>query len=167
MQVTVASKVKLTAQALHFSGAFANTGPMPPVAEQKTSYTVLWTASNSSNTIGNASVAAVLPPNVTFIAAQNGSGITYNAGSRTVTWDLGDLKAGVGYSSTARTGAFQVALLPSAPQVGLSPALTGAATLTGQDRFAQVTVSATAEAPTTALQGDTGFQIGMGAVAPK
>ncbi len=164
-QVTVASAVKLTAQATHFSGAFQNQGPMPPRAEQQTSYTIVWTVSNSSNTIGNATVAAVLPPYVTFVQAQ--SGVTYDAGSRTVTWALGELKANVGYSTAARSAAFQVTLLPSSSQVGLSPNLTGAATLSGQDRFAQVAVQTTAAAPTTALQGDLGFQTGMGAVGAK
>ncbi|MDO8518490.1 MAG: hypothetical protein Q7S26_04350 [bacterium] len=166
-QVMLTSAVKLTAQAQHFSGAFANQGPMPPKPEQNTSYAVLWTVSNSSNTIGGATVAAVLPPYVTFVAAQSGSGITYNSGSRTVTWNVGDLKAGVGYTSVARLGAFQVTLLPSTSQIGSSPALTGVATLSGQDRFAQVTVSATADAPTTALVGDTGFTTGMEKVVPK
>ncbi len=164
-QVTLASAVKLLAQATHFSGAFQNQGPMPPRAEQNTTYTVLWTVSNSSNTIGNATVAAVLPPYVTFVQAQ--SGVTYDSGSRTVTWALGELKANVGYSTAARSATFQVSILPSSSQVGLSPNLTGAATLSGQDRFAQVAVQTTASAPTTALQADSGFQTGMGAVAPK
>ena len=115
----------------------------------------------------NEIVAAVLPPYVDFVTAQSGSGVTYDSGSRTITWNLGDLKPGLGYSAAARIGAFQLKILPSATQVGFSPALTGTATLNGQDRFAQVAVQATADAPTTLLVGDTGFQVGMEKVAPK
>lgn len=165
-QVTLASAAVLGAQALHFTGPFTNPGPMPPRAEVSTSYTILWTVKNSSNTLANTSVSAVLPPYVSFAAAQAGSGITYDAGSRTVRWDLGDLKAGVGYSTAARTGAFQVTFTPSASQAGFSPTLTGTAALQGTDRFAQVAVSATAEAPTIKLN-EAGFAPGMDIVAPK
>lgn len=166
-QAVVSSSVALLAQALHFSGPFTNTGPMPPVAEQPTSYAIVWTVNNSSNSIANATVSATLPPYVTFNSAQAGSGVTYNAPSRTVSWSLGDIKAGAGYTSAPRTAAFQVTLLPSASQVGQAPALTSGATLSGQDRFAQVQVSGVAVAPTTVLSGDSAYQTNMGQVLPK
>lgn len=166
-QASVTSSVSLLAQALHFSGPFTNTGPMPPIAEQYTSYTIVWTVNNSSNSIANATVSASLPPYVTFVSTPAGSGITYNAPSRTVSWSLGDIKAGAGYTGPARTAAFQVRLLPSALQAGQAPALTTGATFSGQDRFAQVQLQATAGAPTTMLSGDSGFQSNMGQVLPK
>ncbi len=166
MQVSLASAATLLAQALHYTGSFKNTGPMPPQAEVPTTYTIQWTAKNSSNAVANTGVSAVLPTYVTFISAQTGSGISYDAGSRTVRWDLGELKAGVGYSAAARVGSFQVSLVPSASQVGTSPILTGAALLSGTDRFAQVPISASAEAPTTKLF-EAGVTAGMDIVAPK
>ena len=165
-QVSVASAISLTAQALHFSGPVTNTGPMPPKAESDTSYTIVWTVKNSSNTIANTVVSTVLPPYVRF-ASTGAAGVTYDSGSRTVTWSLGDVPAGVGYSVAARQATFQVILTPSASQVGSAPALTGNVSLTGQDRFAQVTVNAKADAPTTFLTGDTGFQSGMDIVVSK
>ncbi|MGH9645945.1 MAG: hypothetical protein ACRD4E_03930, partial [Bryobacteraceae bacterium] len=42
-QVSIASSISLVAQALHFSGSIANSGPMPPRAESNTSYTIVWT----------------------------------------------------------------------------------------------------------------------------
>ncbi|MDE1925248.1 MAG: DUF11 domain-containing protein [Patescibacteria group bacterium] len=163
-QVSVASMLSLAAQALHFTGGFTNTGPMPPKANADTSYTIVWTVKNSSNTIANATVSAVLPAYMRYVPGA--SGVSYDTGSRTVTWSLGDLNAGVGYSSAAKQVSFQVVLTPSASQVGSVPALTGEASLQGQDRFAQVGVSATAQAPTTALSGDTGFVSGMEIIAP-
>jgi hypothetical protein len=166
MQVSFASAAAIIAQALHYTGSFKNSGPMPPQAEVPTTYTIQWTAKNSSNAVANTGVSAVLPTYVTFLSAQAGSGINYDAGSRTVRWDLGELKAGVGYSSAARIGSFQVSLVPSVSQVGTSPILTGAALLSGTDRFAQVPVSASAEAPTTKLF-EAGVTAGMDIVAPK
>ncbi len=166
-QVLLSSAVALTEGALHFSGPFNNPGPMPPVVESSTAYTIVWTVTNSSNSIANGTVSATLPSYMTFIAAAPGSGITYSASNRTVTWALGDVKAGAGFSQAARSAAFQVQMLPSVSQVGSAPRLTGDASFTGIDRFAQVSVSATAQAPTTDLTNDAGFQNGMGLVAPK
>jgi hypothetical protein len=165
-QVSIASVLSLTAQALHFTGPFTNTGPMPPKAESDTSYAIVWTVKNSSNTIANATVSTVLPTYVRYVSG-GASNVSYDSGSRTVTWNLGDLNAGIGYSTPAKQTSFQVVLTPSSSQVGSSPALTGPVSLQGQDRFAQVGVTANAQAPTTALQGDTGFANGMDIVAPK
>lgn len=165
-QITLASAAGLSVRATHFTGPFSNGGPMPPRAESPTSYTVEWTVKNSSNAVANASVSTVLPTYVIFVAAQAGSNITYDAGSRTVRWDIGDLNAGVGYSAAARTASFQVSLTPSASQVGSSPLLTGTAALSGTDRFAQVSIGATAEAPSTRLT-EAGFNAGMDIVAPR
>ncbi len=166
-QVSLSSLVGLTATALHFSGAFQNTGPMPPVVGQATSYAIVWTATNSSNTIANAVATATLPPYVQYLGAASGSGISYDAQSRTVTWNIGDLKAGAGYSGAAVTGTFQVALTPSISQVGNTPPLTGIATLHGQDRFANVQVQTTAVAPTTLLGSDGAFTQSMAPVSAK
>ncbi len=164
-QVYVSSVATLTASASHFTGPFTNTGPMPPVSGQNTTYTVTWTVANTSNTIANGRVTATLPPYVTFIAAQTDSGVSYDPGSRTVTWVLGDVKAGAGFTNPSRTAAFQVSLLPSSSQRGASPALTNVASFTGQDRFAQVQVNTTANVPTIQLGGENGYSPTMGTVA--
>jgi len=161
-QVSLATAVSLTATALHFTGPYANSGPMPPKAEQKTTYSVVWTVKNSSNIIANTAVSTVLPSYVDFVQGQ--SGVTYNAGSRTVTWNIGDLKPGVGYTGGALSAAFQVALNPSTSQITLAPQLTSQSQLTGTDRFAQVQVTSTADAVTTKLIQDPQFQSGMDVV---
>lgn len=166
LQVQLTSQLSLSAQSLHFTGPFTNSGPMPPRAEVATLYTILWTVKNSANTVANATVSTTLPPYVQFSAAQNGSGITYDEGSRTVRWALGDVKAGVGYTLAARQAAFQVVLIASTAQVNTVPILTNGATLSGTDRFAQVQVSAVAENPTTRVI-ENGFQNGMDIVGPK
>ncbi len=167
MEADVASALVITAQAFHFSGPFPNTGPMPPVAEQTTTYSVVWTVTNSSNSIANATVSASLPTYVEFVAAQPGSNITYDSGSRTVTWNIGDLNPGVGYNLPSQSAAFQVSFLPSIDQVTQSPALTSDTRLTGQDRFAQVPINMSVSGPTISLTESGGYQSEMGMVAPK
>lgn len=166
-RISVSSSVNLSTQVLHFSGPFSNSGFMPPRAETPTTYTVVWTVKNSSNTVGNGLVTATLPPYVKFVNAQAGSTITYNEGSRTVTWNLGDIKAGTGYTIGARSGAFQIEFIPSASQIGQSPILVNGATLSGQDRFAQIQLEDQSEVATTKLVGDPNYTNGMDIVAPK
>lgn len=164
--VSIASAATIAAQALHFSGPFQDSGPMPPKAESPTTYTIVWTVKNASSELANATVKTVLPPYTEFVAGGTGA-VSYDTQSRTVTWALGNIKAGIGYSSPAQTAAFQVKLTPSISQVGGTPQLTGDVTLQGQDRFAQINVQSNAPAPTTQLTGDAGFTSGMDAVAGK
>ncbi|HYF13064.1 MAG TPA: hypothetical protein VD928_02075 [Candidatus Paceibacterota bacterium] len=163
-KVTLASALELTAQAHKFAGPFSNTGPLPPRAEEESTYTITWTLKNSANTVANAKVETILPPYMRFITAEGGAGITYDEGARTVRWALGDVKAGAGYTLAARQASFQVAILPSTSQVGTIPALTGTTVATGQDRFAQVSVEARADGPTTHTSDAQG---GMDIVVPK
>ncbi len=147
-EVIFGSLVSLEAKSFYNKGVYANSGPTPPHEGTPTTYTIEWTVTNSSNAIANANVSAVLPTYMAYKAGQ--AGITYDAPSRTVRWDMGELKAGTGYSSTARAAQFQVTLNPSISQVGQTPALTGAAILSGTDRYAQIQVQAQAQPPTAA-----------------
>jgi hypothetical protein len=161
MKVVLASALSAAAQVSRSTGPYQNYGPLPPRAEQETSYTVTWTVKNSANTVANAVAQAVLPPYVKFIKGD--SGVTYDQNARTVKWSLGDITAGAGYTRPMRTASFQVAITPSTSQVGTTPQLMGVMTVLGQDRFAQVSVDASAE-PVTTVASDSG---GMDSVSPK
>ncbi len=161
-KVVLASQLSLTAQSFRNSPTLSTSGPIPPRAESETSYVVTWAVKNSANTVANGIAQTVLPPYARFVSAENGSGITYDESSRTVRWPLGDIKPGVGYTAPARQASFQVAITPSASQVGSVVNLTSDTTLSGLDRFVQVSVSAGAPAPTTATSDGA-----AGVVAPK
>lgn len=161
MKVVLASALAVSAQTFRTSGPYINSGAVPPVAERDTSYTVTWTIKNSANTVANVIGQTVLPPYVKFV--QGESGVTYDSGTRTVKWTLGDVKAGAGYTLPVRTASFQVVLTPSTSQVATTPALTGPLQVSGQDRFAQVAVEGSAE-PVTINAEDVA---GMDTVAPK
>ena len=161
-RVVLASALSITAQSWRSSGSFSNTGPVPPRAEAESTYTITWTVKNSANTVANGMAQATLPPYTRFVAAESGSGITYDEGSRAVRWALGDIKPGVGYISASRQGSFQVAFTPSISQVGSAPALIGTTLLSGFDRFVQVSLEASTGSPTTAT-GDGA----NGSVVPK
>lgn len=151
--VKVATSVLFSASSLHSSGPFAGSGPIPPRANQDTTYAVIWNARNDGSTVADGKVSAVLPVYVSYTGATAGSGsFSYDEGSRTVLWDIGDLS-----QNRSIQGAFQVSLKPSTSQKGEAPILAGTASFSGYDRFAGVQISATANPVTTETSGDPGY----------
>lgn len=149
----VSTVVALSASALHSSGPFTNTGPIPPTPGMQTTYSILWQIQGGGNAVAGATVSATLPSYVSYTGKTSGTGnFTYDSSSHTVTWNAGDLAAGA-----LAQGAFQVSLTPSTSQKGNSPTLTSAPTLAGFDRYAQVNVSAQAAPSTTETPGDPGY----------
>lgn len=151
--VKVVTIATLLASSLSASGPFSNSGPIPPRANQPTSYTILWNAQNKGSTIAGGSVSATLPSYVSYTGLTGGAGsFSYNTGSRTVSWNTGDLAQGA-----SAQGFFQISLTPSTSQKGGAPLLTSTASFSGYDRFAGVQVSATADPVTTETRGDPGY----------
>ncbi len=165
--VKISSDVFLTPQALHFSGPFQNSGPMPPKAEQETTYTIVWSAGNSSNQVSNAKVSATLPPYVRWVGVISpaGADVTYNPVGGEVAWNIGDL-ASSGSTAPQKEIAFQIALLPSVSHIGTAPVLLNTQTLTAFDRFTNTEVRDTKGPLTTNLTADPGFTQGNDRVAP-
>ncbi len=161
--VRIGSALTIEARALHFSGPIRNIGPMPPRADQETTYTITFTARNPSNTISNTRVTTTLPSYVRYIGGVSpaGESVTFDQGSRKLTWNLGDLKAGAGFSTQAESVSFQIGLTPSLSQAGSVPNLTSVISAEGDDRFTGSKTSTSAQAPTTRLIGDSGFDAGM------
>lgn len=142
----VATDLTLAASATHKDGSIANTGPVPPKADTETTYTITWTIANTVNSVGGTKVTATLPSYVRFTNSLNpsDSAISYNATTRVVTWNAGDVPAG-----GTKTVSFQVALLPSASQRGTSPVLVTSQEVAGVDRFTSTKVGGTTNELTT------------------
>lgn len=157
--VRVNSVVAFSSEALYADGPFDNTGPMPPRAEEETTYTVVWRLSNSSNAIENARVTATLPSYVQWMDSVRPASedITFNSVGGEIVWNVGMLPAGTGYGQPVREGAFQISFTPSLSQVGQTPNLMSAARLQGRDTFTGVSVSQSAAVLTTRLSTDSGF----------
>jgi hypothetical protein len=154
--VKISSQVSLASKALYSTGGYANTGPIPPKAEQKTTYTLMFNVGNTQNEIGAARVTAVLGPNVEWLNNAT-EGISYNESNRTVTWNIGKLDSGIGFSSSSLQGAFQVAITPSIGQIGTSPTLASNVSFTGTDTFTGETVTVTNPSLTTNISSDPKF----------
>ena len=151
--VKIATAVALSVSSLHSSGTLGNSGPIPPRAGQPTTYTIQWNVRNGGSSVAGGAVSAVLPTYVSYTGVTGDTGsFSYDDGSRTVTWNIGDMTQG----GNAQ-GAFQVSLTPSTSQRGSAPPLTGPVSFSGYDRFAGVQITASADPSTTETSRDPGY----------
>lgn len=151
--VKVATAATLTTSSLHSSGSLGNNGPIPPKADQATTYSIVLNVRGGGSAIAGGTVTTVLPSYVSYTDVTTGMGtFSYNDASHMVTWNTGDLAQG-----GSAQGTFQVSLTPSTSQKGFAPALTGPVSFSGYDRFAGVQISATADLVTTETKGDPGY----------
>ena len=158
--IRIISDVGLSAKALYYSGAFGkNTGPIPPKVGEKTTYTIVWTLSNTSNNISKAKVRATLPSWIDFAGpiSPPSEDLTYNPSTKEIVWNIGGIPTGTGITSTDREVAFQVNFTPSLSQVGTSPVIINDAVLTGHDDFAKVDVTVNKSSLNTQLSSDPAF----------
>lgn len=158
--IKLASDLFLTSRSVYFAGPFTNTGPMPPKVENETTYTIIWTINNSSNTVDNTTVTANLPSYVRWVGQTSpiNENISFNPLGGQITWNVGSIKPKADVSSTGqREVAFQVALLPSLSQIGNTPILVNEQTITGNDRFSETTIQAIKKELTTRLFTDPNF----------
>jgi hypothetical protein len=161
-KIKITSNPQLFAKTLYYIGPFQNTGPIPPVAEKETTYTVTWTVTNPLNNLANAQVTAVLPPYVKWLSAVSPTreNMSYDEGTGRVVWSIGNISSGAGMVSPAREVSFQISLLPSVDQIGSAPNLISEAVLNARDNFTLTTVSDSFSALSTRLNNDPYFRAG-------
>lgn len=160
--IKLSSDASLSGRIVRTAGPFTNGGPIPPVVDQKTMYTVIWTVDNTSNAVGNAQVTATLPPYVSWLSQVSPSteNISYDQPSGTVTWNVGNVPTYTNGTSQRREVDFQVALQPGADQVGTAPTLVNQASLTATDNFTGLSLTDTQTSLTTSFSTDPGYHGG-------
>jgi hypothetical protein len=160
--VKVISDVGFAAKGLFYSGSFKNTGPIPPKVEEETTYTVVWSLSNTANNVSKGIVKSSLPSWVDFgnKISPPSEDLTFNASTKEITWNVGNIPKGTGISSPSREVAFSIILTPSLSQVGSSPTLVNDAVLTGHDDFANVNIRVVKTSLTTRLPNDSSMPAG-------
>jgi hypothetical protein len=154
--VRIISDVGFAAKALYYSGPFTNTGPIPPKVEQKTTYTITWTLSNTANNISNVQVRSTLPAWINFVGTflPANENLTYNSSTKEIIWNAGSIPKGASITGAAREVSFQVSFSPSLSQLGAMPVLINSAVLTGHDDFAKVEVRLNKASLNTRLDDD-------------
>ena len=158
----IGTNLVINGRTLYSIGPFANTGPVPPRVEKETTYTVVLNISNSFNDVADVVLATQLPPYVRWLGQVNPSTeqVSYDESTRTIFWNIPDMQAGVGYTSSSKEAAFQISFLPSLSQVGMTPLLTGSLSVIGTDRFTASPIESEKPALTTRLSNDPSFRNG-------
>ncbi len=158
-KIKIISDLGLSAKALYYSGDLKNSGPIPPKSGVKTTYTVVWSLSNTSNNISNTQVLSSIPSWVRFIGSFSPSSedLSYNPATREITWNAGVVGRGTGITSGSKQVSFQLELTPSLSQVGTAPTLINGTSLTARDDFANVDIKLSKPSLGTRLYNDPGF----------
>lgn len=154
MNVKLASTPSMLGDANHVAG------PIPPIAEESTTYKIGWLIEGGTNDMADTIVTASLPTYVTWTGETSGAGsVSYNAAQRTVTWDAGEVTANANVTTS-----FEVAVSPSVTQIGSMPTIVGTQSLRATDLFTNTAVRTTHPAITTELSRETGYARGNGRV---
>lgn len=134
--IRLASDLQINAQGLYYASPIGSSGPIPPKANTETTYALVFTVTNTTNTVSNAVVTAVLPSYVRWVgsyapAAEN---LTFDQTSGTFTWKVGDIAPGVGLNGVPpKQIAIAIGFTPSTSQIGQQPILVREITLKGTD----------------------------------
>ncbi|MEA2715080.1 MAG: hypothetical protein QOG91_108 [Candidatus Parcubacteria bacterium] len=132
----ISSSVSLSGRLVRTVGPITNSGPVPPKAEQATTYTVIWDVDNASNAVGGAVASVSLPPYVKWLGVTSppGEDVTYDQNSGTVSWNVGSVGTHT-VSSSRREMSFQISFMPNINQVNQAPFLVNKAVLNATDNF--------------------------------
>jgi hypothetical protein len=140
----VQGSASINAETFYKNSPFQNTGPIPPVANQDTTYTAHLTLS-AQNALTSTKITFSLPIYVTWrnVTSDNGT-ISYDPKSRIVTWMPGNVDAGK--TITADIG---LSVRPSQSQVNQSPAITSGIVLDATEEVSRATIRTTISPITT------------------
>ncbi len=129
-----------------------NSGPIPPVVGQETTYTFHLSLNNSTNEIKDARVSILIPTSVRYTGSKSPESekTLFNSRTNELIWDIG-----VFAPDTRRTIAFQVGLTPEASMVDTEAVLIRQATVTAKDGFTEGNVTIRIDRKTTNLSEDT------------
>jgi len=160
--VKLTTGLHLASKALYFTGPLENSGPVPPKAENETTYTIVWTITNNFNNVSNVKVTAKLPSYISWnnVSLPTTEKISSDPITGDVIWDVGTVLADTGFSKPKKEVAFQVKLKPSITHVGSKLNLIGEQVVSGRDNYVDVKVTDTRRALDTRLVEDTGFSNG-------
>jgi hypothetical protein len=132
-------------------------GTLPPRVGKETRYWISVGVTGGTSMIKDAKVEVLLPKNVEWTgkaSATAGDAPRFDAARGVIVWTIGELPAHAGVSVEAVGASFEVALTPSADQIGTMPGLATAAGFSGTDSWTETLVVDSHSTVTTALPND-------------
>ena len=147
------SVANIGSQLGYSDGPFTDSGPVPPIVDTVTTYTISLVAEAGVNDMAGAVVTTSLPQYMTWLEKTEGSGqIEYNPASKQIRWNVGEV--GAGQNKMVK---FQVSLLPTSTQVGKTALVIGPQELRANDSFTGVSLRANNPALGSELSTELGF----------
>jgi len=165
-KVKISTEVGFGAKSTFALGAIGNRGPIPPKVDQETTYTIMWTVTNTSSRVIDGKVKAFLPSYVKWVGVVSPSTekVDFQQVGGQITWDVGDIDPYTGFTTAPREVAFQVAITPSLSQLGRPVLLVRDSTFTGMDEFTGTEFRIVKSELNTSIASDPGFTEMMGIV---
>jgi len=157
---TTVASAKYSSEITARSQVGYSNGPVPPVADQVTTYTLTFEAEAGANDLTNGVLTTTFPQYVTWLNLYEGEGtVEFNPVAKQLRWNIGTMEA-----KTSKQLEVQVSLLPSVTQVGKTPGIVSTQEFRATDRFTNAGLKTTAKDLTTELSGEAGFAEGNGVV---
>ncbi len=148
------SPVSITPRLGYSDTPFGDSGPIPPVAEIPTTYTITLTAAAGLNDIVDGQLTTSLPTYVEWLDTFQGPGsVTFNPVNQELMWSTGSITA----EETAELS-FQVRFRPSRSQIGNTIFLLNTQHFRATDRFTGTTVRAEGPRLNSELPRSSGFE---------
>lgn len=168
--VKISSAAEFYVQARYFSeeGDQLGRGPLPPRANQTTKYWINWFVTVWPNALKKITLLGHLAPNVSWTGKTNvseGEPVKYDPASRTISWQSELIQATPGGRCPCQGVGFEIAITPSATDIGQTTLLLENLTLQGIDEYTGEEIFVPAPSLTTELTVDS-FAKNKGLVQP-
>ncbi len=169
-ETKVNSKLEVVQKGYFESEIFENSGPIPPKAEEETTYTIVWEAKNYYNKTENVKIRATLPENVELtgkiLPEEEVDKFSFDPESREVVWVVTEntMRAGEGVLNDPPRVTFQVKLTPTETQRGFSATVIGKVQIKGEDKWTEMRIEAIDEPIDTTLPDDSSISVSEGRV---
>ena len=159
-EIKISSKIQLTNKILFNIGDFVNSGPLPPKVGVETTYTIVWSITNTYNDASNVIVKSSLPSYTRFLKniSPQDSNLTFDERTGEIVWNVGLIQAGTGILYQAKEVFFQIGFTPNLSQVETSPNLISDTKLDGYDDFANISLSDSKSSLSTRSVSDPQFE---------
>ena len=133
------STATLSSRTYRNTGPFTNTGPIPPKADIETTYTITWVLTNTNNDLENTTVTAILPAGVDWKneISPTGERLNFDSNTRILSWNIGNVASGTGFTRSAEEVSFKVGIVPSVNQIGSTPNLLSGPRVPARDAYTE------------------------------
>ncbi len=161
-KIILATNLDFSGRTVRSIGSLENQGPIPPKVDTPTTYTVIWSISNSFNQVSNVEVRATLPSYVkwTNLKSPDGEIIALNPSTDEVVWSVGSVLPNTGFGTSQKQVYFQLELLPSSSQLGQAPVILGETSVSGIDKVTGLKIDIKRPSVSTNFSGDPSYRAG-------